>query len=281
MSAEHPPIGYTTEPYEHKIDWHKASTYALGIGATRDELDYVYEARGPKVYPTYGVIPAFAPMVDLVGRVGGSFANLVHGSQSILVHNPIPPEGLLRTTGRLEGIYDLKRMAQIVVSTRTEMDGVPLVDTTWMIILFDMGNFGGPRPPKAEKVELPDGRAPDFVSREATRPEQALLYRLSGDTNPLHIDADFAKKLGFEPPILHGLCTFGFVARAVINGLCEGKAERLRRLSAHFKKPVWPGDTLLTSGWKSEGESKVALDVKVEGRDDSVLGNAWAEIAPQ
>ncbi len=278
MSDELPPIGFTTAPYEHTITWHKAVLYALGIGAGRDELDYVYEARGPRVYPTYGVIPAFAPVVDIVGKVGGSFANLVHGSQSIVVRRPIPPEGVMRTTARLEGMYDLKRMAQVVVSTHTEMDGVPLLDTSWMLLLFDRGGFGGPRPPKPEKVEVPAGKEPDFSVTHAIPTEQALLYRLSGDTNPLHIDPEFAKNLGFDTaPILHGLCTFGYVARSVIRSLCGGDADRLEQLHAHFKKPVWPGDSLVTSGVVADA-GRVALTVKVEGREEPVLGHAWAKV---
>lgn len=271
-------LGYTTETYEHRIDWKQAAAYALGIGATRDELDYLYEARGPRVYPMFAVIPAYAPAVALVGRAGGSFEHLVHGAQSVVVHHPIPADCLLRTTATFAACYDLKRMAQMVVTTRTEADGVHLFDTTWMLILFNMGNFGGPRPPKAEKVEPAQGQAFDFVREERTSPEQAVLYRLSGDTNPLHIDAEFARNLGFEQgPILHGLCTFGFTGRAIIRELLGGDGDRLTALHAHFKKPVWPGETLRTTGWRV-GSERVALDVKAAERDESVLGNAWAVV---
>jgi acyl dehydratase len=270
--------GYTSETFEHQIDWKQAATYALGIGATRQELDYLYEARGPKVYPTFAVVPAYAPAVAVVGRAGGSFESLVHGAQSVVVHHPIPANCLMRTTATFVAMYDLKRMAQLVVSTRTEADGVHLFDTTWMLILFNKGNFGGPRPPKAEKVEPAEGQAPDFVRNEPTSPEQAVLYRLSGDTNPLHIDAEFASKLGFEQgPILHGLCTFGLAGRAVIREVLGGDGDRLLALHAHFKKPVWPGDTLTTSGWRV-GADRVALDVQVQARNESVLGNAWAQV---
>lgn len=272
-------VGYTTETFEHKIDWKQAATYALGIGATRDELDYLYEARGPKVYPTFGVIPAYAPSIEIASRLGCSFEKLVHGSQSLIMHHPIPAEGVMKTTARFEGLYDLKRMAQLVVSTRTEMDGVHLFDTSWMLILFDRGGFGGPRPPKAEKVEPPKDQAPDFEWTARTSPEQAILYRLSGDTNPLHIDADFAKKVGFEQgPILHGLCTFGLTGRAVILSLLKGDGDRLLELHASFKKPVWPGETLKTTGTRV-GDDRLALDVTVEERNEGVLGNAWARIA--
>ena len=271
-------LGHQTEVFEHRLDWKQAAAYALGIGATRDELDYLYEARGPRVYPTFAVVPAYAPAVALVGRAGGSFESLVHGAQSVVVHHPIPADCVMKTTATLAGMYDLKRMAQMVVTTRTEADGVHLFDTTWMLILFNMVGFGGPRPPKTAKVDPADEQAPDFVHATKTSLEQAILYRLSGDTNPLHIDAQFAKNLGFEQgPILHGLCTFGFTGRAVIRELLGGDGDRLVELHASFKKPVWPGETLKTTGWRVDVD-RVALDVLVEERNESVLGNAWARV---
>lgn len=261
------------------MDFSKAITYALGIGAKRDELDYLYEARGPKVFPTYGVIPAYEPLVDVVKFVGGGFDNLVHGAQSITLHQPLPPNGTWQTIGTLKALYDLKRMTQVLVSTETRSNGELLFETEWMIILFDVGAFGGPRPPKPAKVEPPENVAPAFEIHQQTSPEQALIYRLSGDHNPLHIDAEFAEKLGFkEGPILHGLCTFGHVARAVIQGACGGDGDKLRALSAQFKKPVWPGDELVTRGWNLPLH-QCALSVTVAGRTEAILGNAYAEIA--
>ena len=146
MSLDVSSIGYTTKPYLHQMDWKKAITYALGIGAKRDELDYLYEARGPRVFPTYGVIPAYEPLVDVVKHVGGGFENLVHGAQSIVNIGRCHSEGVWQTTGKLKALYDLKRMTQVVVSTETHSNGELLFETEWMIILFDCGNFGGPRP---------------------------------------------------------------------------------------------------------------------------------------
>jgi len=278
MSLDVSSIGYTTNPYVHQMNWQKAITYALGIGAKREELDYLYEARGPKVFPTYGVIPAYEPLVDVVKHVGGGFENLVHGGQSITIHRALPPSGTWQTTGKLKALYDLKRMTQVVASTETRCEGELLFETEWMIILFDQGNFGGPRPAKVAKVEPPVGKVADFEVRQQTSPEQALIYRLSGDYNPLHIDSDFAEKLGFKAgPILHGLCTFGHVARAVIQGACAGDGSRLKTLNAQFKKPVWPGDELVTQGWVLDAQ-KCALAVSVPGREDAILGNAYAEI---
>jgi acyl dehydratase len=147
-----------------------------------------------------------------------------------------------------------------------------------MIILLDQGNFGGQRPPKGVKLDVPAGKVADFEVAQQTSPEQSILYRLSGDENPLHIDAEFAAKLGFtQGPILHGLCTFGLVGRAVIQGACQGNADRLKSLHAQFKKPVWPGDELVTRGWNLD-QNQCALDVMVRGRDEAVLGGAYAEL---
>ena len=256
----------------------KSITYALGIGAKREELDYLYEARGPKVYPTYGVIPAYDPLREVVTRVGGGFDNLVHGAQSITLHRPLPASGMWQTIGTLAALYDLKRMTQVVVSTQTTLDGDLLFETEWMIILFDRGNFGGPRPSRPTKVDIPESRVADFEISERTSEEQALLYRLSGDYNPLHVDAESALRLGFkEGPILHGLCTFGHVARAVIRGACNGEGDKLKALHAQFRKPVWPGDELVTEGWLLE-KKLCPLNVTVTGRNDAILSNAYAEL---
>ena len=278
MSLDVSMVGYTTVPYLHEMDWRKSITYALGIGAKRDELDYLYEARGPKVYPTYGVIPAYEPLVDVVTQVGGAFENLVHGAQSITLHRPLPAAGTWQSVGMLTALYDLKRMTQVVVATQTTLDGTLLYETEWMIILLDRGNFGGPRPAHTKNTEIPEGRAADFAISERTSAEQALIYRLSGDFNPLHVDAEFAGRLGFkEGPILHGLCTFGHVARAVIQGACHGDGDRLKAIHAHFKKPVWPGDELVTEGWLL-GSNQCGINVTVKGRKDAILGNAYAEL---
>ncbi len=278
MSPDVSMIGYTTMPYLHEMDWKKSITYALGIGAKREELDYLYEARGPKVFPTYAVIPAYEPLVDVVKHVGGGFDNLVHGAQSVTLHQPLPASGTWQTVGTLKALYDLKRMTQVVVSTETSLHGRLLFETEWMIILLDRGNFGGPRPARAAKRDLPEGRAADFEISETISPEQALIYRLSGDYNPLHVDAQFAERLGFKQgPILHGLCTFGYVARAVIRGACASDGARLKALHAHFKKPVWPGDELVTQGWVLQSH-QCFINVTVKGRSEAILGNAYAEL---
>jgi acyl dehydratase len=271
-------VGFETAPHELRYDWKTAVLYALGIGCKRSELDYLYEGRGPKVFPTMAVLPAYAPMIELIGRSGGNVHAMVHHSQSVRLLAPMPPEGTFHTVGRISGIYDLKRLAQVVCSTRTEVAGVAVCETEWTLLFREGGGFGGPRPPKKDAPRPEDGAPPLFQHEEATTEEQALLYRLSGDTNPLHADPAFAASVGFETgPILHGLATFGFVARAIVRHACEGDASRLRFLTAQFKKPVWPGDTLRTIGHRV-GDKLVAR-AYASDRPDPVITDCWAEIA--
>lgn len=281
--------GFTTEAYELPYDWRTLATYALGVGAKRDELPFLYEgtAGGMKVLPTFGVVPAHRPVVEVLAKTGGNMAMIVHGAQTVRAHRSIPEQGTLRTTGHLKAIYDLKKFTQVIIETHTTLAergggaGEAVYDTVWSIIFRGEGNFGGERPPSDDAPSVPKDRAPDWSVEEATSPEQALLYRISGDQNPLHADPAFAASVGFtQGPILHGLCTFGFLARAVVKSACGGDPDRLRQLSAQFRKPVWPGDTLTMSGFDLS-DGRVALTTAVKERNEAVLGSAHAVIAPR
>jgi acyl dehydratase len=260
--------------------WKDTALYALGVGAKKEELDYLYEGRGPKVLPSFAVVPKFQPMLDLLAKTGGNLAMIVHGGERVKVHAPIAPGGKLVTTATIRGFYDLRRLAQVLVDTRTEDGAGTLVAETTSSILFrGEGVPGGAPPPKEPPaVERPRDTPPTFSVEETTSLEQALLYRLSGDLNPLHADPEFARGVGFERgPILHGLCSFGFMVRHVARAVCGGDATRIRAFEGQFKKPVWPGDTLVTEGWQVRPDA-VALQVKVKERDEVVIGGAWATL---
>ena len=261
--------------------WKDVVLYALGVGAKRDEIDYLYEGKGPKVLPSFAVVPKFPPLLDRLSRSGGNLANVVYGGERVVVHASMPSHGVLTTTAAIRGIYDMKRLAQVIVDSRSvDAAGVLVAESTSTILFRAEGGFGGPPPPKQPPLfEKPRDCAPSFSIEEATSPEQAFVYRLSGDFNPLHVDPEFARAVGFERgPILHGLCTFGFMVRHVAKALCGGDATLVRSFEAQFRRPVWPGDTLVTEGWKV-GSDGVALQMKVKERDEVVIAGAWAKLS--
>ena len=277
MAIDPESLGYETPPIEFDYDWRDTVVYALGVGATEEELDFLYEGRGPKVLPTFCTIPTFAAFDALVDRIGCDRSGMVHHSQEMAVHKPLRPNAKLSVQGRVDGLYDLKRMAMSVfVIDAFDDEGDLIIRGEVTLVLLKDGGFGGARPPKSERVAIPE-REPDFETAERVPMTQALLYRLSGDYNPLHADPEFASRVGFDRPILHGLCTFGYAGRAVVNQACGGDPARLSRLRGQFSNPVFPGDTLVVRGW-NEGE-RVTLTVSTEERPGELcLSQAYAVV---
>lgn len=275
-------VGKESAPTTFSYAWKDTVLYALGIGAKRDELDFLYEGRGPKVIPSFAVVPMFQSMFELVANTGGDLAMVVHGSQRVRLKAALPAAATLSMTAKVRGIYDLRKFAIVIVDTEGKAeDGKVLFDASSQIIFRGEGGFGGETPPRDEKpAEIPKGGPPaDFRIEETLSPEQALLYRLSGDLNPLHADPDFAAKVGFaQGPILHGLCTYGHMVRHVAKALCGGDATKVTGFEAKFSKPVWPGDTLVTEGWRVKDDA-VALQVSVKERNEAVITGAWATLA--
>jgi acyl dehydratase len=271
-------VGHRTEPHRVSYVDRDVLLYNLAIGAEAGrDLPLLYEGLGPKVVPSFAVIlawPAVEELFDVV--MGGDLSGIVHGAQAIRVHRPIPPAAEVQTTGRIEGLYDLKRLAVSILSTETRtLEGELLAETEWEIVHLTEGGFGGEKPPKKSRPQKPSA-APLFEVEVKTHAEQALLYRLTGDRNPLHADPEFAKKVGFERPILHGLCTFGVVARVLARELGDNDPARLRSLRGQFVKPVFPGETLVVRAHRlDEG---VRVEAEVREREEVVFGFGLAEL---
>ena len=270
-------IGKRTEPIPYTYDEDKVILYALGIGAGVEELDFVYE-KDLKVFPTFAVIPGFPAIRTVMADLGHNRARILHGEQKIIMHNPIPVSGTIYTTGVLTSVYDKGDNGAIMnvsLETRDEK-GQLLFENRVATVDRSAGNFGGDRGPKAQRFNPPEGKAPDFEVTYATSPDQAALYRLSGDKILLHIDPDFAKKGGFDRPILHGLCTYGYAGRAIVHSLCAGDPARLKSFAARFMNVVFPGETLITKGWRLDKEKCIIQVTAQDGR--MVLGNSVAEV---
>src|SRR3984957_3496423 len=258
MPLDHSVIGVPGEPQERSWTSKDALLYAVGVGAGLGdplrELEFTTENSegiAQRVLPTYGVLLSQAS----TGRNIGDFdrAMLVHAEQSVELHQPLPVAGTVRTVATVTGIYDKGSGALVVTESRAvdAASGEPLVTSRSGMFIRGEGGFGGPRG-ASEPWQLPE-RAPDVQITQQTRPEQALLYRLSGDRNPLHADPQFAARGGFQRPILHGLCTYGFTGRALLHALCESDPARFQSMSGRFSSPVLPGDPLSVAVWIEPG----------------------------
>ncbi|HXA29665.1 MAG TPA: MaoC/PaaZ C-terminal domain-containing protein [Candidatus Angelobacter sp.] len=255
-------VGLELPPMLHRWTRRDVILYALGVGATAADLDLVYEARGPRVLPTYAVIPSSHFLPGFLEAVDFELGNLLHGEQSIMLHRPIPAEAAVESTRRCVAVWDKGGAAVIVwESVSSDADG-PLFTTTSASFVRGAGGFGGDRGPSGARNAPPE-RAPDVTLAVATHPDQAALYRLSGDLNPMHIDPEMARSFGYERPFLHGLCTYGVVARAVVAAVCDGVPERLEAYEARFAGLVYPGDTLNVRVWRTADDEAV-LDAQTE-----------------
>lgn len=251
MTIDPSKVGLESGPLEGSWTSKDALLYAVSVGAGTDELPFTTEnSTGIEQQ----VLPTFTTVVGLGGanlrEVGDfDFSQVVHGEQAVKLHRPLPPDGRIEGRGRVTGIWDKGSGAVIETETTATLDGEPLYTNRSAIFVRGEGDFGGERGPSASKKNLPPERAPDETVSYETLPHRALLYRLNGDRNPLHSDPEFAKMAGFDRPILHGLCTFGFTGRALLHALCDGDPARFVSMEGRFSSPVYPGDTLTVSMW--------------------------------
>ena len=250
-------VGETGGPVSRGWTSKDALLYAVGIGAGTNELPFTTENTKDapqRVFPTFAVIigGGGAPL-DSVGSFNPAL--MVHGEQGIELLGEIPPDGEIESRGKIAAIWDKGNAAVIEMESESvdAATGKPLLKTRSMLFCRGEGGWGGDRGP-SQKVVFPDAEPTHRVTYR-TREDQALTYRLSGDRNPLHSDPAFAAMGGFDKPILHGLCTYGFTGRALLHTLCAGDPARFRSMNARFSRPVIPGDELTVSMWVDGGQA--------------------------
>ena len=250
-------VGSKSEPVEVSWTSKDALLYAVGIGAGNDELAFTTENTNgvdQQVFPTFPVVIGWG-RGSAMGNIGTfNPAMLVHGQQAVTLHRPIPVEGTATITSELIAMYDKGKAAVVVTESRAMMDGEPLYTNTSSVFIRGEGGWGGDRGPSGPK-NVPPERDPDHAVTYQTSIDQAFVYRLSGDRNPLHTDPAFAAIGGFDRPILHGLCTYGFTGRALLHAVCGSDPARFHHIEARFASPVLPGDALTISMWSGDGET--------------------------
>lgn len=270
-------VGAELPETEHAWETDDVILYHLGVGAgdpptDPGELEYTYEG-ALKVLPTFATIPVFSSMMGVLG-VGGLDVNpamILHGEQSIRLQRAIPTRARVVNRGRITHLYDKGKGAVVVVEIATSTtDGTALFTNTASLYVRGEGGFGGESGP--EPGHVPPARDHDIEIASPTLPQQALLYRLSGDKNPLHADPAFAAFGGFDRPILHGLCTYGIVCKAVVDELLGGDVTAVRGMDARFVGVVFPGETLVTRAWRDS--DRIVFEASTVERGQRVLSNA-------
>jgi acyl dehydratase len=252
-------VGSEGDPYEHSWTEKDVMLYALGVGAANDDLQFTTENTKDtplRVLPTMAVVlgvGAFNAMAKI-----GTFnpAMLVHGEQAIELFDELPASGTVSTVGTVAGIWDKGKGAVVVIESLSTnvASGKPLFKNTMSAFIRGEGGWGGDRGPSGSRNAPPEREA-DYQVTYRTRDDQALIYRLSGDRNPLHSDPSFAAMGGFDRPILHGLCTYGFTGRALLQALCDNDPARLTSIEGRFSSPVYPGESLTVKMWSDGGEA--------------------------
>lgn len=266
-------VGSKSEPVEASWNSKDALLYAVGIGAGGDELPFTTENTNgvdQQVFPTFPVVVGWGRGSAMGGIGTFNPALLVHGQQAVTLHKPIPVEGTVTITSEITGIWDKVKAAVVVSESRAVMDGELLYTNTSSVFIRGEGGWGGERGPSGPK-NVPPERDPDHVVTYQTSPDQAFVYRLSGDRNPLHTDPSFAAIGGFDRPILHGLCSYGFTGRALLHSLCSSDPAAFKHIEARFTAPVMPGDALTIRMWSLGGGESLFTTSAGEGETARVV----------
>jgi acyl dehydratase len=273
-------------PFEDVVHGYTAKDsilYALGIGLGEDptdpqQLKFLYED-GLQALPTLAVVLSRPGFWVRDPRSGVDWKQVLHGEQGLVLHRPLPPEGEVSARTKIDEIVDKgPGKGALIYSSRTlidRRDGQPLCTLTSTTFCRGDGGFGGPSGPTPAPRPIP-ATAPELTCDLPTSPRAALIYRLSGDLNPLHIDPEVARVAGFPRPILHGLGTYGAAGHALLKVLCDYDASRLTRMDVRFSSPVFPGETIRTEIWRT-GAGQAAFRSRVVERDVVVLNNGYAE----
>ena len=268
-------VGRKLEPIPGEWTEKDVMLYALGVGET--SLPFCYE-RDLKVLPTFAVVPPFPAMFTIGGAMNVNPMMILHGEQRIELAGPIPTRAKVVSQPQVVALYDKVKGAVVVVEVESRDEkGTLLFKNTFTVFARGEGGFGGDRGPTGAKNE-PPSRVPDAVEEMKTVEHQALLYRLSGDTNPLHADPDMAALGGYPKPILHGLCTFGHVGRAILHRFCGSDPARFKDFEVRFSGVVYPGETIVTEMWQ-ESPTRVIVQAQTKERGEVVLSSAAAPIA--
>jgi acyl dehydratase len=265
-----------------RFSWSDRETmlYALAIGMGADPLDrdllpFVYE-KNLKAMPTLATVIAWGASIS-ADRLGTDRRHTLHGEESLTLHSPLPAAGEVVADSRVRAVYDKGENGAVIereTVLRDAVSGVLIATIIRTAFARKDGGFGGPA--QNSVPHAPPARSPDVVLEFATRPDQALLYRLCGDRNPLHADPDVAVAAGFRTPILHGLCTYGICCRAVLQAFCEFDPARLKSHSVRFSAPVFPGDMVAVKLWKDAG--LVSFEADVAARCVTVIKRGRSEV---
>ena len=275
---------------EHSYGPKDCMLYALGLGLGQDplnadELAFVYE-KNLKVLPTFALMQGYAAYWLRRPEIGVTWAKVVHGEQGLVLHQPVAPQGTVIGRTRILDVVDKGAGKGALVYSQREISdkasGRLLASLTQTTFCRGDGGFGGAKRETPLPHALPQ-RAPDGICDFSTRPEMALIYRLSGDVNALHVDPEFAKAAGFPRPVLHGLASFGVAGHALLKTVCGYDPARLTAMAGRFSAPVYPGETIRTEFWRDNDKDLgvVSFRARVVERDVIAIDHGRAQVAPK